>query len=235
MNNNSNTSSLFGNPSSVNTAAATTSHTKSTASRPLHQRSSPSVAHQQTSGPSSSSAKRTRLEGSPAGLSPTVNAGARPANLVPLVTPKMPLLSSPVSPIPSGNKQKHSRTSAAVISMKLSGMKVDNHSHPEVHSGASNAPHKPTTSLLWCGSLTKWYYVSDASNEAPGAPEDILICGQCRGFFESVDALVAHKSAGCPLASSSASQCRCKQGKPKHILVFSDLEKGNKLPQLKQV
>ncbi|VDD77559.1 unnamed protein product [Mesocestoides corti] len=185
-----NLTSLFGNPL-LNNAPKMPS-LSSSSSRTQHHR-----AHRQM--PSSSSAKRTRLENPPVGGPSSSNnvGGVRPANLVSLVTPKPESISpKSSSTTTTSTTKKYPRSNASVISDKLSCMKVDNGF--DLQSVTSSE--------------------GDDRRSSIGAHEDILICGHCRRLFDSVDALVSHKSSGCNLDTVGAPQCRCKMtGEPERL------------------
>ncbi|KAL7056088.1 hypothetical protein AAHC03_021151 [Spirometra sp. Aus1] len=194
---------------------------------------------------SSSSAKRTRLEtgSSGGGGSGSANssglpagaAAARSANLVSLVTPKQdpfppttratPRTSSTVassaplsvtSRLPSttsrpstastshnnNNTQKYTHGIAA----KFSDMKVGGSQETDRRQSSNGSAHPAGGEPQQQGQQQQRCHLYS---------EDILICGQCRHLFESVDVLIAHKMAGCSINKENGLTCRCKRnGEP---------------------
>ncbi|BHF77529.1 hypothetical protein SprV_0602063600 [Sparganum proliferum] len=169
---------------------------------------------------------------------PAGAAAARSANLVSLVTPKqdpfppttratprtsstvassaplsvasrLPSTTSRPSTASSSHNNNNTQKYTHGIAAKFSDMKVGGSQEADRRQSSNGSAHPAG------GELQQQQQGQQQQQRCHLYSEDILICGQCRHLFESVDVLIAHKMAGCSINKENGLTCRCKRnGEP---------------------
>ncbi|CAH8596779.1 unnamed protein product [Dicrocoelium dendriticum] len=216
-------------PTSTHAMGARSKHVRSTNPQNFSQ-SGPTVHS------SSSSAKRTRLEGGmnsannqfgTTGGHGSLPAGARGQNLVSLVSPSdgvhsqqksgtfRTTLTSNKTCGPNHPAPASSRTVSSSTPLSVKMEKKPQHTPTSVAKPLQPSPSKTPVSEPHRASPET--VSGNSSTSARSAAEDILICGNCRRLFDQVDELISHKMAGCSLSHISCEACRCRSGEPENL------------------
>ncbi|KAM7534785.1 hypothetical protein Aperf_G00000115866 [Anoplocephala perfoliata] len=183
---------------------------------------------------SASTPKRTRLE--------NPSSGNKLASMVsPNIECSSPRsITSEDSLLPCLKSSKRNpcsaKTSDSIISDKLSGMRVGNKC--DLQSITSSEGEEPPTPRVdtatnevaqpspAAATPSGHHSEQSAQSQFSNSPiEDILICGRCRRLFESVEALLSHKTTNSCVSESknddAGHPCRCKiMGEPESLCCF---------------